>query len=192
VLLVKATFAEKYFRRVSPELPLSLLDGLSIFHESRLAEEDIENVPNMATADIVQLMVGTRFAPNRIIDWVDQAILYTALGPEGKSSARAKLRSHGIRTASGVIAAYEGARPKRQGVDAGDRDAGSGEVNKALAILDDQGRSPLRTLVDTLKTNPNLQLVTAWRGKRVARPFVARLHIATAAQSAPPCRPCSW
>lgn len=158
VALVKMTFAERYFRRMTPEMPLSLLDGLTIFHESRLEEEDIENVPNMATVDIVQMMLSTRFAPNRVIDWVDQAILYTALGPEGGPEApdtqRAKLRHHGIRTASALIAAYEHAGAGAQG------------TNEVLAILDGKGRSPVRTLVDTLKTNPNLCLVIAWQSQK--------------------------
>ena len=55
------------------------LDGLTVWHQSRLEEEDIENIPNMATADIVDLLVNTRLPAGRIIDWVDQAILLTYL-----------------------------------------------------------------------------------------------------------------
>jgi hypothetical protein len=43
--------------------PLSALDGLTVWHEARLEEEDIENVPNMATTDIVELFLNTRVPP---------------------------------------------------------------------------------------------------------------------------------
>ena len=74
--------------------PLSQLDGLSVWHEARLDEEDIENVPNLATADIVELMLNTKIAPNRIIDWVDQAILLMVLPPAPKEWG-AELDRHG-------------------------------------------------------------------------------------------------
>ena len=45
------------------ESPLSALDGLTVWHEARLEEEDIENVPNMATTDIVELFLNTRVPP---------------------------------------------------------------------------------------------------------------------------------
>jgi hypothetical protein len=44
-------------------LPLSDLDGLTVWHEARLEEEDIENIPNMANADLVELLLNTRLSP---------------------------------------------------------------------------------------------------------------------------------
>ena len=44
-------------------LPVSDLDGLTVWHEARLEEEDIENIPNMATTEIVDLMLSTHFPP---------------------------------------------------------------------------------------------------------------------------------
>ena len=91
--------------------PLSQLDGLSVWHEARLDEEDIENVPNLATADIVELMLNTKIAPNRIIDWVDQAILLMVLPPAPENGAPnwigTVLRNYGIRTASALVAATQ-------------------------------------------------------------------------------------
>lgn len=66
------------------QLPLSDLDGLTVWHEARLEEEDVENIPNMATADLIDLFINTRFPPDRIIDWVDQSILYTQPGAATK------------------------------------------------------------------------------------------------------------
>lgn len=142
---------------LQPEMPLSELDGLTVWHESRLEEEDIENVPNMATADMVELMLNTRFTPDRIVDWVDQSMLYTHLGPErqtsGEPTNRQKLRAHGIRTASALVAVYEGLRSEE------DRSAFG-------KILGEQGYSPLRSLVEALKTNPNLQMIQIWQRSR--------------------------
>gem|GEM_PF-516220 len=138
------------------ELPISDLDGLTVWHESRLEEEDIENVPNMATAELVDMFLNTRFPPDRIIDWVDQAILYTHLGHltnNGRDPRRDALRAQGIRTASALVEAYN------QSDTHGDRD----EFEK---LLKDPGspRIPMRSLVDALQTNPNLRLIQTWRG----------------------------
>jgi hypothetical protein len=91
--------------------PLTDLDGLTVWHESRLEEEDIENVPNMATADVVGLLVSTPYSPERVVDWVDQAILLTQLGPAKARGADDRtdpvlglLRARGIRSASALAA----------------------------------------------------------------------------------------
>ena len=80
-VLSKVTFAEVALPSLSSQLPLSDLDGLTVWHESRFEEEDIENIANMATADLSDLMLNTRIARGRIIDWVDQAMLYVQIGP---------------------------------------------------------------------------------------------------------------
>jgi hypothetical protein len=137
------------------QLPLSDLDGLTVWHESRLEEEDVENIPNMATADIVDLMLSTRFPPDRIVDWMDQAILYTHLGPDPEEakppSRRDALRAHGIRTASSLLAAYRNSKPE-------------GDQMAFEAILSADHRSPIRSLVDALMTNPTLEHICVWRG----------------------------
>jgi hypothetical protein len=131
--------------------PLTDLDGLTVWHESRLEEEDIENVPNMATADIPDLLVSTPYAPERVVDWVDQAILLTQLGPATGpgGDALVALRAQGIRTASALAAAA--------------RSAGATEVHRAL---DKRGRAAAtEALLATLARNQNLQLVLTWRGQ---------------------------
>jgi hypothetical protein len=141
-------------------LPLSDLDGLTVWHEARLEEEDIENVPNMASAEIVDLMISTRFPPDRIIDWVDQAILFTYLGPDKtgeKSEAsprRELLRQQGIRTATALIHAFDSSRERD------DKD----EVEKILSSASD---SHVKTLLDAIATDSNVSLVCAWRKTEV-------------------------
>jgi len=153
-LFKKITFARVILPSTEAQIPLSELDGLTIWHEARLQEEDIENVPNMATASLVDLMLNTRFSPDRIVDWVDQAILYTNLGPEAEDTKpseqrRARLRTHGIRGASALVATYEWSR----GVD----------QEAFEKILPAEQRSTIRTLVHTVVTNPNLAMILAWR-----------------------------
>lgn len=123
-------------------LPLDQLDGLTVWHQSRLEEEDIENIPNLATADLVDLFLNTRLAPNRIIDWTDQAILYTQLGPEADAK-RAQLHTRGIRNATTFLLV------------AADRDT---------PVFDSE---PLQRTVPALETavraNTNLKLIQSWR-----------------------------
>jgi hypothetical protein len=147
------------------QLPISDLDGLTVWHEARLEEEDIENIPNMATADVVDLLINTRFPPDRLIDWIDQAILYTHLGPvskaDGNRDAREILRSHGIRTALSLIEVYERSR-KHQSTAA---------LEKILNTDPSaDGPSRLRSLVDAVQTNPNLALIQTWRGLHAKHP----------------------
>jgi hypothetical protein len=139
------------------QLPVSDLDGLTVWHEARLEEEDIENIPNMATADLVELLLNTRFPPERIIDWTDQAILYTQLGPQepkkGQSTARDKLRSHGIRTATSLLSVAADEKPD--------------VFNR---ILSEGDHSPMQNLIASLATNSNLELIQRWRSISGTKP----------------------
>ena len=133
------------------QLPVSDLDGLTVWHEARLEEEDIENIPNMATADLVELLLNTRLPPERIIDWTDQAILYTQLGPQGKGEgdARQKLRAHGIRTATSLLRVSRQLQKDREAFDG--------------ILADKQGGSAMPSLEAALATNSNLKLIQRWR-----------------------------
>jgi hypothetical protein len=136
------------------QLPLSDLDGLTVWHEARLEEEDVENIPNMATADLIDLLINTRFPPDRIIDWVDQAILYTHIGPQAKDGddgLRSILRAHGIRTATSLVEDYNRSEFHN------DRESFEG-------IIAASGRNPMRSLVDAVGTNPTLKLIQTWKG----------------------------
>jgi hypothetical protein len=81
--------------------PLSDLDGLTIWDEARLAEEGVEDLQGLTTANLVDLLLHTRIPIVRLVDWLDQAFLYLRLpeGDEGKQM-RAKLRALGIRGAT--------------------------------------------------------------------------------------------
>jgi hypothetical protein len=124
------------------ELPLDRLDGLTVWHQARLEEEDIENVPNMATADLVDLLLNTRLAPNRIIDWTDQAILDTQLGPD-TGELRGQLHAKGIRNASTFLQ-----------VAANDR---------AKVFDTDADKAKVAAIEAAIRTNDNLRHVQCWR-----------------------------
>jgi hypothetical protein len=158
-----ATRARIFVPSLNSPMPLRHLDGLTVWHEGRLEEEDIENVQNMATASLVELFLNTRYPPNRIVDWVDQAMLYTQLGQEpsedaaagandaGKTGSAIKiLRGYGIRTASSLLAAYEESKMRSQ------------QTEFESILLDDKNKSRIPIIVDALRSNPNLALVQRW------------------------------
>ena len=130
---------------VEAKQPLSELDGLTVWHESRLEEEDVENIPNMASVDVVDLMLHTQIPAERLIGWIDQAILYSVLGPHGAGpgddTPRNKLRNLGLRTASQVVAAQHG----------------SNEEKQALA------GNAVHTVVHAIEIEANFDVVRSWR-----------------------------
>ena len=64
---------------LTTEYPLSQLDGLNIWYEARLIEEGIEDMQNLVTANLVDVILHTKVPVGRLVDWVDQAYLYTHL-----------------------------------------------------------------------------------------------------------------
>jgi hypothetical protein len=168
-LLTAALKSFPPFQAALPNLtcsqPLDAIDGLSYWAQVRLEEESIESVPNLATADLVDLMLNTKIPPHRIIDWVDQAILLTYIGTEEQratylsteeqqaehDSARSlqdKLKRYGIRTATGLEAALRCCST-------------SGLLARSLG--DDQP-DRLRSIVAAMRDCPNFVLIRNWRG----------------------------
>ncbi len=77
------------------EIPLELIQGISVNDRLRLAEEGVESCYDLANAEFVQLLFTTPFQPLELVDWQLQArlVLYFGQSVEG-------LRAHGIRTIS--------------------------------------------------------------------------------------------
>ena len=93
--------------------PLRDLDGLNVWCQARFMEEGIEDMQNLTTANLVDLMLYTRMPIGRLTDWIDQAYLYLRVsggGAEGTETDRTKLRHLGIRTATDLIDACEAGR----------------------------------------------------------------------------------
>jgi hypothetical protein len=86
IAVLKVSAIQAALPSLTASQPLDTIDGLSYWGQTRLEEEGIESVPNLATADLVDLMRNTKIPPHRIIDWVDQAILLTHLGTAPRHS----------------------------------------------------------------------------------------------------------
>jgi hypothetical protein len=78
------------------QFPLGLIDGISRFHESRLLDEGIDNIQNLASASIKDLLCHTRYSAQQVVEWIDQAVLYSYLEPSEIES----FRRGGVRTIS--------------------------------------------------------------------------------------------
>lgn len=100
-------FTGQWLPLVDSLLPVRELDGLTVWHQARLEEEDIENTFNMANADIIDLLLHTRIPTDRAIDWVDQAILLSCISPNSEDTSEYKtsrsiFKSHGVHSASAI------------------------------------------------------------------------------------------
>ncbi len=63
----------------SEDMPLQMVNGINIWKAYRLEEEGIDNVQNLATADVTELTVRTHYNLRTLIDWIDQALLLIRL-----------------------------------------------------------------------------------------------------------------
>jgi hypothetical protein len=95
---------------IKTDYPLSDLDGLSIWDQARLLEEGIEDMQNLATANLVDVMLRTRVPIGRLVDWLDQAFLCLRMPnteTDPYSVRRLRLRQLGIRTATDLQLAWQ-------------------------------------------------------------------------------------
>jgi len=152
-LFVAISFAKLFAPNFRPKQPLHLLDGLTVWQEVRLEEEDVENVPNMASVDIVDLMLRTRIPSERMIFWIDQAILLSVLGagqsyaPEDAAPG-ARLRDLGIKTATQFHDATGEGQPQRDLI--------------AARLGSEEGK--VSALRRAMELEPNFRLMRNWRG----------------------------
>jgi len=101
--VVSESFTEEY--------PLKEIRGISFWVETRLLEEGIDNVQNLVSANILDLLLRTSLPAERVVDWVDQAILKLHLWEAMKAATKADranslywaLDACGISTASGLL-----------------------------------------------------------------------------------------
>ncbi|MDQ3537918.1 MAG: hypothetical protein M3415_03850 [Actinomycetota bacterium] len=92
----------RWMPAIASDYPLSELDGLNLWYEARLLEEGIEDAQNLATANLVDVLLQTRLPVARLVDWVDQACLHLHLprAAEQRRDMSDRLRLLGIRTAT--------------------------------------------------------------------------------------------
>jgi hypothetical protein len=159
---------------LTSDYPLDQLDGFNVWYEARLAEEGVEDMQNLTTMNLVDVILHTRVPPGRLVDWADQAFLLTHLedaagaGPEadgggggtavGGEAARRRLRRVGIRTATGLLKAFSDPAPAP---------ACGGAPGRVFALP--EGVTPplpegqLRLLVKVLAQEPGLNPVWNWQ-----------------------------
>ncbi|WP_158892951.1 hypothetical protein [Amycolatopsis anabasis] len=154
---------------ISPDYPLTQLDGMNVWYESRLLEEGIEDLQSLTTANLVEVILHTRVPVSRIVDWLDQAHLYLRLGRTENTRKERKLakdnpdvhlrqgtkdrdllRNQGIRTATDYLKTYPP-------VD-GEVPAHPGQVDEA---------TKWRVLSHVLHAEPALNPVWNWQKRGV-------------------------
>ncbi len=156
------------------DYPLSDLDGLSVWYEARLLELGIEDMENLATANLVDVTLHSRVPVGRMVDWVDQAHLYLHLEPvvsrrrqQRQGSSRRKLRRLGIRTATDLEAAFGPPCARTSGavsLSDADNQALVEGLRWALNPWPQRGEpSTTHILLKTFRNAPNLVHVRKWR-----------------------------
>ena len=135
---------------------LTHLEGMNLYDRTRLLEEGIENIENLAHHNLMELIARTRIPTPRLVDLFDQSILYLHLGLETdrddqkpgngeNNDLRKFLKTLGIRTATDLL--------KCQDV-----------LNSYLGTEKDQATlRRLDVIANTLKDDEWLNYVQNWR-----------------------------
>lgn len=134
--------------------PLSDLHGLNPWYEARLLEEGVEDMQNLATANLVDVMLNTNVPVDRLVDWVDQSILYLHLGShddEDATARRRRLQALGVRTATDVEDLLQSDDPEFLR-----------RLDRHLNT-DDDGPSVLAAIMLSFRREPNLYHVNQWK-----------------------------
>jgi hypothetical protein len=187
----------QFVHSLRKEHPLADLDGLNIWFESRLLEEGIEDMQNLATANIVDVMLRTRVPVDRLVDWIDQAIfdLHVNDGSEGDSDRRT-LRRLGIRTATDLEDALlpstmpDTSGPTSKPIEPEDF------LDRMTSVLNDGGNndrdhtlpSVTVSIWKTLAREPNLYHVREWKEmtKHLGQSWTSEVPPANGARATPP------
>jgi hypothetical protein len=179
---------------ITSEYPLDQLDGFNLWYEARLTEEGVEDMQNLTTMNLVDVILHTRVPPGRLVDWIDQAFLLTHLDktdrkelntlrdeliqqkgqqsapadtepcPEFGAAARLNLRRVGIRTATDLLKAYSTEEVEQSPCSLPKRTFAPRPEIKQPPLPESQ----LRLLVSVLGAEPGLVPIWNWQRNGVA------------------------
>jgi hypothetical protein len=142
---------------LNPAYPLSQIDGLNVWYEARLLEEGIEDMQNLTTANIVDVILHTHVPVGRLVDWIDQAYLYQHLD----RTERGFVEVHRARKAPRTAAATTDQRGRTEQDPALGSAAGSHQAGESSTAFRPGSRSRhllrtlgIRTATDLLKLQP--------------------------------------
>jgi tetratricopeptide (TPR) repeat protein len=171
---IKEKFRGRSAARMVPESekhPLTKLEGIDLYDRARLEQEGIVNVESFAHHDLIHLVLETQMPVPRLVDWMDQAILYLHIIEEPtigqstneeatnekptdgkpKDTARQILRQYGIRTATDLLFCWDAAKARNE----------LDEFKKLLGGISKPYR--LEVIRDTLLDDEWLDRVQDWR-----------------------------
>lgn len=162
---LRQTFRDKVPASAFPQstLPLNGLEGIDLYDLARLESEGIVNIEGLAHHELIDLIIETRIPVPRLIDWVDQAILYLHL-IGGSDDKRTKLREYGIRTATDLLLAWNKveARPDK---------AEMADFKKLLGGASEKPPYRLEVIRDALSDDEWFATVSCWRGDQPYDPI---------------------
>ena len=155
------TWLKEIYRKRLPEniippqvLPLNELEGIDIYDLGRLESEGIVNIEGLAHHELMDLIIETRIPVPRLIDWVDQAILYLHLTGGSDETARETLRNYGIRTATDLMRTWDEAKAR-----------GDVEFKAFKKLLGEDKPYRLEVIRDSLLDDEWMQAVSRWRNE---------------------------
>ncbi len=164
----------KIFPGFKVKHPITELEGISLYDQARLTEEGVENVETLAHHNMIEIMLRSGIPVARLVDLMDQAILYlhtTGIVTESATDEKDKpprrgidiLRNEGIRTATDLLAV-------EKLISDGSNDTDS-ELKKRrnpetfYTLLDPEGKTTYRMqrVLDALKDDEWLVYIQNWR-----------------------------
>lgn len=129
---------------------LGELDGMDIWQETRLVELGIENLQQFTTADLVEVMLRSRTPTERLVTWLDRALLLLLMPPkrQRRRDVSGALLCQGVRYATDL-----------------DHAVTSGSTGQVRQLAEALGMRPhgLVVAVDSLRRQRNYQHVAYFR-----------------------------
>ena len=146
----------RWLPSITTDYPLSSIEGLNVWQEARFAEEGIEEMQHLVSADLVELLLRSRTTVSKLMDWLDQATLAMRCpgGDKGKA-VREELRRLGIRTATDLERLWDSPRK--------DDPALCKRLGAALGVEADEAPAVVAALLESFKGEVNMLHVRAFR-----------------------------